>query len=477
MSLRQAFIEKVAYPLDRWRSGDHDELRYFRDYERTQFATPEQLAEIQLQKLKTIIAIAYEWCPYYQQQFRQAGVHPSDLRRLEDLRAFPILEKRNIQRSRDEMVARNCPNSELVPNLTGGSTGTPLSFYVTRDRLRSRSAATWRHNRWAGWNIGDRVVSLWGAPRDAPVPTWKSRARNALIDRTILFNTAQITEQGLRDLDRELKRFRPKVILAYAKSIALCASFFRSQGIEAYRPESIVVSAEVLETSERKLIESVFGCQVFNRYGCREVSVIASECDRHDGLHLMAEGLFVEVADGQMAAQAGKVGEVFVTDLMNVGMPLIRYRIGDMASVDTDACACGRGLPRLKQIAGRVTDFLVTGDGRLVSGAALTVAVVARRPSLGQVQIVQEERGRVLFRIARGSGLTPSTDDLQYLAEESKHYLGTDVQIEFEAVESIPSLPSGKHSFCKSTATCDFLDLVATRMEETTSIRNEARSQ
>src|SRR5262249_29218268 len=137
----------------------------------------------------------------------------------------------------------------------------------------------------------------------------------------------------------------------------------------------------------------VFGCRVFNRYGCREVSVIASECPEHDGLHTMAEGLFIEVVKGARPAQAGEIGSILVTDLFNRAMPLIRYRIGDLGAWEEGTCACGRGLPRLRSVAGRVTDFLVGADGRLVSGVFLATYLVAQRPSLGQVQIHQEKAG------------------------------------------------------------------------------------
>ena len=205
----------------------------------------------------------------------------------------------------------------------------------------------------------------------------------------------------------------------------------------------------------------VFDCRVFNRYGCREVSLIASECGEHNGLHTMAEGLYVEVIRGDQPAQPGELGAVLVTDLLNRAMPLIRYRIGDMAVPAAGPCPCGRGLPRLQSVQGRVTDFLVGTDGRLVSGAALTVLVVAKRPSLGQVQIWQDTRGRVLYKIAKREGDGLDTADREFLDRQTKLYLGQDAKIECELVEALPSEPSGKFLFCRSTAATDFVDLHA----------------
>jgi phenylacetate-CoA ligase len=150
------------------------------------------------------------------------------------------------------------------------------------------------------------------------------------------------------------------------------------------------------------------------------------------------------------------VGPILVTDLLNFAMPLIRYRIGDLGSWDTGPCKCGRGLPRLKAIAGRVTDFLVGGDGRLVSGVFLATYLVAQRPSLGQVQIHQEKAGQLLYRIKRGQAFRERAD-LDYLQQTSRQYLGGDTVIDWEFVDELRAEASGKFLFSRSTATPDYL--------------------
>src|SRR5262249_36293897 len=157
----------------------------------------------------------------------------------------------------------------------------------------------------------------------------------------------------------------------YARSAVLFARYLEERGRTAYRPHSLITSAEVLEEEDRAVLERVFGCEVFNRYGCREVSVVASECEAHSGLHTMAEGLYIEIDIGGRPAAPGQTGGILVTDLLNGAMPLIRYRIGDLGAWADGPCPCGRGLPRLRNVAGRVTDFLVGCDGRLVSGVYL----------------------------------------------------------------------------------------------------------
>lgn len=450
MPLYQRLVRDVLYPLALWRRGELAELRYLREFERTQFLPPDELRRLQEARLHALLDHAYRQCPFYRERFDRAGLIPSDVRALEDLRALPPLEKRDIQQHRDRLVARDWPRADLIPNQTGGSTGAPLSFFLSRDRKCSRAAATVRHNRWAGWDRGDRVAAVWGASLDAP-RGWRSRLSVVLLERQLLLDAGHLTEARMVEFHAALKRFRPKVVLAYARSAVLFARFLRWRGLVPYQPHAVVTSAEVLEPEEKALLEEVFGCPVFNRYGCREVSVIASECERHQGLHTMAEGLYVEVE----GAGANGLGALLVTDLLNFAMPLIRYRVGDMAAWEPGACPCGRGLPRLRHVAGRVTDFLVGGDGRLVSGAALTIHLVARRPSLGQVQVVQEVPGQVLFRIKPGADFR-APEDLEYLRTATRRHLGADAAVDWEFVEELPAEASGKFLFCRSKAAPDY---------------------
>src|SRR5204862_198522 len=286
----------------------------------------------------------------------------------------------------------------------GGSTGTPITFYLNGDRKCSRAAATLRHNRWAGWEVGDRAAVIWGAPRDRPGSGWWTKLRGWLLREPLWLDTGMMTEETLQEFHRALWRYRPRVIQAYARAAVLFARYLEARGLRPYRPLSIVTSAEVLEDEDRAVLERVFGCPVFNRYGCREVSVIASECTAHRGMHVMAEGLYLEIETPDGPARPGEVGSILVTDLMNHAMPLLRYRIGDLGARAGGTCPCGRALPRLEKVAGRVTDFLVGASGQLVSGVFLATYIVAQRPALGQVQIHQERAGHVVYKLRPGPG-------------------------------------------------------------------------
>jgi phenylacetate-CoA ligase len=457
MSLYPKIVRGVLHPLDLWRIGEASELRYLREFERSQYQSPEELSRSAFGRIKRLLIHASRHCGYYQESFRRHDVDPEKLESFGDLANYPILEKRDIQRHCDEMIADDHARHDLLRDQTGGSTGSPIAYYYSRERKTSRAAATRRHNRWAGFDVGDKFALVWGASRDIPHRSLKNRLRNRILDRSLTLDTSQITEAKMLAFNAALKMFRPKVILAYARSLTFFAKFLQSRNETFYQPQSIITSAELLEESDRTLLEETFGAPVFNRYGCREFSVVASECSEHRGMHIMAEGLYLETVHGTRPTAAGEVGELLVTDLLNDAMPLIRYRIGDMAALDHRPCACGRGLPLVKNIAGRVTDFIVGTDGRFVSGVFLATYVVARRPTLGQVQLRQERAGEILYKILRRNGDTFAQQDSDYLIDETRRYVGSDTKVAFEFVEEMPPESSGKQLFCRSSAACAFL--------------------
>jgi phenylacetate-CoA ligase len=456
MPLFESLVRNVFVPLSLWRSGQSAQTRYESEFEETQYFSEDDLRQLQWQRLRRLLDHAHDQCPYYRRRFQQAGLTPADLTCLADLRLLPPLEKEDLQESGAELLSRDWPRDDLIANQTGGSTGTPVSFYLHRDRLCSRGAATLRHNRWAGWEVGDRAAVIWGAARDRPDTSLRTRLRTFLLREPIWLDAACLTAQTLADFHTALVRYRPRIIQAYARAAVVFARYLQTNGLSVPPPHALVTSAEVLEAEDRVLLETVFRAPVFNRYGCREVSVIASECDAHDGLHVMAEGLYVEIETSNGPAAPGELGSILVTDLLNHAMPLIRYRIGDLGAWAAGTCRCGRHLPRLQQVAGRVTDFLVGSDGRLVSGVFLATYVVAHRPSLGQVQICQDRPGAILYRIKAGRDFDPARD-LAYLEQATCRYLGDDTRVETQRVEAIPPEPSGKFLFSRSTVALDLV--------------------
>jgi phenylacetate-CoA ligase len=245
-----------------------------------------------------------------------------------------------------------------------------------------------------------------------------------------------------------LHRRPPSLLFGHAHSVYLFAEYLRAAGGAPIRPRGIITTAMVLHAWQRRAIEEVFGRPVTNRYGCEEVSLIACECERHQGLHVNADGVYVELLRDSRPADPGEPGSVVVTDLTNRAMPLLRYQVGDVAVAAGRPCPCGRGLPVLGRVEGREADYVVTARGELISGVSLTENFALHLPGVAQLQIVQEAVSRFRFRIVCGPDFGPATlDKLRLLVAER---FGDGAAWECEYLERIPPEPSGKYRFCIS---------------------------
>jgi phenylacetate-CoA ligase len=414
--------------------------------EETERFNPEKLHDLRLGALLQLLDHAARYVPFYQKRFADAGFDPQMVKDFDDLKKLPVLTKQDIQENREALISIRYPKADLVENRTGGSTGSPLVFYHHKERLDSRQAATLRHNRWAGYKVGCKAAILWGHQHDISLyRSFKARLRNLLIDRQLICDSGSFSEETLSQFTRDFRRFRPEIIVAYANSLGMVVDYCIAKKIELPRPRGIITSAEVLTDETRAKIESYFDVKVFDRYGSRETSVIASECEAHDGLHINAENLYLEFVQHGKNVEPGAVGEIIVTDLGNWAFPFIRYQIGDMGSPAEGVCRCGRTLPRMQMIAGRTTDFLCAPDGRKVSGAALTIYLAAKVPGVRQAQIIQREIMTLIFNLVVDQSFNQSSLDL--IREKVTHFFGESMQIVPNYVDTIPKESSGKYRF------------------------------
>lgn len=417
-------------------------LQYVRQFEATQFLSRDELQALRWRQFRQLLDHANARCPFYRRKFAAIGLEPGDIGDADAVRHLPMTTKQEIQEFQDELIADDADRSRLVRDMTGGSTGAPMVFFYDRDRLDSRAAATIRHNRWTGWDIGEKMAVLWGAARDVgTAPSLKIRVRDWIIDRRVLLDASAIDDARMERFLAELRRSRARFVLGYANTLALFARFLRARGLPPPPSKAVISSAELLTSEDRRVIEDTFGCRVFNRYGSREFAVIASECEAHDGMHINAESLWIETERLESAGAP----EIVVTDLRNFDMPLIRYRTMDSGHLRDSYCPCGRTLPLLDLAGGRVTDFLQRRDGTRVSGIVLATYAITNLPGVAQIQFVQTAPESVTVKVVRGLEWRETT--AEGLLQRVREYLGHDMPIELAFVNEIPREASGKFRF------------------------------
>ena len=410
--------------------------------ERTQYLPLPLLRERQEQLLRQVSAAACRDTAFYGRRFAEAGVG-TELRSLEDLRKLPILTKRDIRAHAPDLLSRRAKDQRLLEFRTGGSTGVPLVLFISEEISHQRNAAARRSNLWTGWQIGEPVGAVWGNPK---LPrSVKQRLRHELLDPVIYLDTMSLSPDSVRAFAREWRRERPTMLFGHAHSLYLLARTAADCGIDDIRPRAILSTSMMLLAQERQVIEQVFGVRVFDRYGCEEVGLIGCECELHGGMHINIDHVIVEFlrADGEPAAP-GETAFVVVTDLINDVMPLIRYRVEDMAASVSGPCPCGRGLPLMDRVAGRVADFLVRADGTQVAGVSLIENTLTKIPGIEQMQIVQEALDRIVLKVVpEPQFASESQPELQRYFEST--FPGA--RVEIEIVASIPRESNGKYRF------------------------------
>jgi phenylacetate-CoA ligase len=292
-----------------------------------------------------------------------------------------------------------------------------------------------RGDGWAGWRLCAPELYIWGAQLlpQTRLKQLKARLHFAGLRRTVV-NSFELSPELVAAAVERYNRSQPRVVMGYANAVYEFARYVQQAGLRLHAPEGVIASAERLYPYQRELIEEVFGARVFERYGCREVMMVGAECDRHEGLHVTADNLFVEVVRNGQLCEPGETGEILLTDLHNYGMPLIRYRVGDLGAWKGQDCSCGRGLPLLKGIEGRTLDAIATPGGRLISGVFFP-HLFKDFPSIRTFQVIQEQRDELNIRIALASPLPPS--ELRTLEDAVASAVGAEMRVSWEMGEDV----------------------------------------
>jgi phenylacetate-CoA ligase len=297
-------------------------------------------------------------------------------------------------------------------------------------------------------------VWLWGRPAS---PSWKDRLKS-LRDRVMnerVLGAYDLTPAEMRRHLEVLRCWRPRSVTCYPSAAWRLCRFALDEGINLASAGVGVwfTTGEMLQYHYRTTIEQASGGRVANEYGLREAGFVAHECPRGT-MHVTAENVVVETlrADGSPAGDG--VGEIVVTNLDNLGMPLLRYRTRDYGRLGRAECPCGWRTQTLTDLAGRQSDFLIAADGTPTVGFALS-----RRfwdvPGVRQFRVVQESLAMTRVLVVAGEGFgDESRRRIETLVRE---VLGATVAVTVEPVPAIPPEASGKTGYIQSRIAGEYL--------------------
>lgn len=303
---------------------------------------------------------------------------------LDDLKRVPTLTKKLLKEvRREDLVARGIDPARCQVVKTSGSTGMPLQIYLGPLEERWQRAVAWRVLFEHGFRWTDRTLEI----------------RMTLGPNFLLQRLGIAPKDWISILEppqcwaRYLARHKHEVVIACASTLQALAEAVETQGLEIRPPRIIISDGETLTLATRRLVQRVLGTEPVDVFGLVEVSNFAWQCEPREGFHISADSHIVEVA-----ASPGEIGQVIVTGLGMWTMPIIRYETGDMAEVALRACRCGRTLPMLARLYGRVTDSVLMPNGQRLYWPYFH-EILGRYSELQQWQVVQYHPHRLQVRL------------------------------------------------------------------------------
>lgn len=422
-------------------------LKHYNFVKKNEFKSHEELKRYQEEKLQNFIKFSYNHVPYYFKLFKNLYLKPEDIQTIEDLEKLPILTKEMIRNNQKEFIPLDLKEQKYGNSSTGGSTGEPLYYKLSKDDEILGLAILYANWGNSGYELGDTVGVIAGS---SLMPTTKSK----LVDNIKAFmmnykkySSFDLSEKYMDEIVTGLNKSKPKYLRGYASSIYLFARHIKDKNLKfMFHPKGVFTTAEILFDYQRELIEDVFGCKVFNQYGLNDGGISAFECEMHKGLHVDMIRSILEVVDKEgNQLEAGREGHILATSLYNYAMPFIRYDSGDLGVLSGKNCECGRHAPLLEKVVGRVSDFIYAPNGNKIHGEFFS-HIFYEFDWVKQFQIVQKRVDEVIVKIVPDSEDKINENDMERMKRIIINRTGK-MDIIIEMIDEIETTRAGKWKF------------------------------
>jgi phenylacetate-CoA ligase len=415
-----------------------DIARSYRSFRRRPYASRAAIRAYQLGHLQHLVDFAYHNVSLYRDKYDQAGVHPRELRSLDDLAHFPSITKNDVLAAfPDGATARGLDPRRCLFSKSSGSTGQVLTVVHQADRLGIQGLAL------------NRLVELYGPYRPwhrlVYIYTSEYPARSLfgmypMILIPTLWPTAEILAR--------LRELRPHYLACYPSHLRALAAELGPQGCRELRLKAISVSSELSTQQERDDLAALFGAGVYDEYSTEELTHVAAQC-RSNTYHLFEDVAYVEILppDSDRPLPPGEKGEIVGTYLHNYAMPFIRYRQGDFARLDESSCACGREFRALRELAGRRLDQFTLPSGRVLTSGWLLDAsysfLLDVQADIAAFTLIQETVNDVLIELVPGTEYTPAMSEA--VRAKFLQLVGEAINVRVELVPEVKRSGGGKH--------------------------------
>lgn len=398
----------------------------------SQYYTVDQLELQQDKKLQKLIKHCYRNVPYYIELFNKLQLKPEDIRTKNDLSKLPFLDKFIVRENFDKLTANNIPKIFAAKAETSGTTGTPSKFLRDYSSINFENAVLWRFREAVAGNgikrvvlRGDIVVPV---DKDKP-PFWKSYPLN----KELYMSSYHISYENAPIYYKKMCDFGAEEIYAFPSSVYLLAKYFYDLG-KKIKLKAIFTSSENISDKQRKLIEDVFMCRIYDWYGQVERVSAIGQCEKGT-YHIIEDYSITETIETENGF------ELVGTNLHNYVMPLLRFRTGDFVNLSENKCTCGRNFRSITKIQGRCLEYILTRSGNKIPLFLVTDSIDVE-DNVSEAQFIQEKKGEVIVNIVKGEKYTEK--DKLKIIRSIKEHASPDMLVIVNEVSSISRGANGK---------------------------------
>ena len=412
---------------------------------------------IQRQRLELLLKIlrySEVHVPYYRSLWKSIGFSPEDVKKESDIIGLPIISKDTLRENYDSILSEVDPHHDIWKS--SGSTGMPFPFRLDKMTIIYNTFGSLSRGRsWWGFDYGQPEGMIWSGLSDVS-GTWRGRLET--LKRRLSWSLKNIKLIDVYGLDQStiadgyfaFLKHQPIVLRAISSGLYRFCAGIDQLGLDGTKigVKGAIYTGEGLSDPQRKLIERVLGCKTICEYGCTELGVIGFECPE-GSIHLSHDNLIIEFLKNGYPAQAGEIAELVITNLRSYASPLIRYAVGDFVVPSNKVCECGRTLPIIESVQGRIHDSVITPDGKIINGLFFT-HLFDKHDEIHQFRVVQENLENIHIELVALENIKDSIiNDIRKVVENK---FGPQVKVSVNQVSSLPLLSSGKTPWIISNA-------------------------
>lgn len=323
------------------------------------------------QKLESFTPEYIKWHPY------------------EVLKSLPIIDKETINKNYTSLYTP-IKGRETQLKKTGGSTGNPLYYYVDKEHL----SWFWAHiyffwHLYAGYKPGDPFITIAGnslrtVKRKAIEDIYHKLQNNYFIKGDLIKPTLKLNKQKLNTA---------VLLYGYPSSISSILKIIPDLTYHTKSLKAVFTTSEQLTLQTRQIIEEAFKVPVYDMYGANDGGILTCECGEHKGYHINSINCFVESFMNEF-----EMSELLLTNINSYSFPFVRYRVGDLGTLDYTPCSCGLKWPRVIELKGRTRDIIHLPDGNQLHGSFFN-SLFYKYPIIDGYKIIQEEDYSIVLHI------------------------------------------------------------------------------